>query len=155
MSLSFCATGCMPAITFAAERMPSSILTEKMQLCIGTARNRLYHTIINRLFPVRYSTKYRQLQEQRRRPVNRKRWSAPYICRNTLLHHSAIICFADTAAALCIFTIVSMSATIMPCIFVSSRKKNLKNACSYAPIRLNEILPTVKQALSERTQACT
>src|SRR5699024_7313662 len=31
----------------------------------------------------------------------------------------------------------------------SSRKKNLKNACSYAPIRLNEILPTVKQALSE------
>ena len=31
----------------------------------------------------------------------------------------------------------------------SSRKKNLKNACSYTPIRLSEILPAVKQALSE------
>lgn len=31
----------------------------------------------------------------------------------------------------------------------SSRKKKMENACSYAPIRLNEILPAVKQALAD------
>lgn len=31
----------------------------------------------------------------------------------------------------------------------SSRKKKMNNACSYAPIRLSEILPAVKQALSD------
>ena len=31
----------------------------------------------------------------------------------------------------------------------SSRKKKLNNACSYAPIRLSEILPAVKQTLSD------
>lgn len=37
----------------------------------------------------------------------------------------------------------------MPMYTCSSRKKNLKNACDYTPIRLSEILPAVKQALSE------